>query len=267
MFTGLLDRISRTLQTSSLPFTPLGFTEPIDPLTYRLEDVTVNFPTLPPQSAFLGLCEDGYPMLIQLNQPNNGSILIVSDDAAGRTRLAQVMADSACAANQAADFKFTVIYSNEDLWSKKLEEANNRGYLMAKTRATSSKATDWILQLALLAEDRSFGRRQGANLLVILDEADFLLDADNNVRSNFLWLCQNGPHFGIHPLISVSSEVALEMSDILNHIRTRIYGRMPNSSSFQLSGFSGLESESFEEGRQYIVRNENLWIPFWTPRS
>ena len=267
MFTGLLDRISKTLQLPSLPVAPLGFTEPIDSVNYRLDDVSPNFPTLPAQSAFLGLCEDGYPMLIQLDQPNNGSILIVSDDAAGRTRLAQVMADSACAANPASDFKISVIYSNENHWGKKLDDANARGYLMAKTSATSSKATDWILQLALLAEDRSFGRRQGANLLVILDEADFLLDADNNVRSNFLWLCQNGPHFGIHPLISVSSEIALEMPEILNHIRTRIYGRMPNRSAFHLSGFSGLESENFEEGRQYVVRNENLWIPFWTPRT
>jgi len=267
MFTGLLDRISRTLQMPSLPVAPLGFTEPIDSVNYRLEDVSSSFPTLPAQSAFLGLCEDGYPMLIQLDQPNNGSILIVSDDAAGRTRLAQVMADSACAANPASDFKVSVIYSHENHWTKKLDDANARGYLMAKTSATSSKATDWILQLALLAEDRSFGRRQGANLLVILDEADFLLDADNNVRSNFLWLCQNGPHFGIHPLISVSSEIALEMPEILNHIRTRIYGRMPNRSAFHLSGFSGLESENFEEGRQYVVRNENLWIPFWTPRT
>ena len=56
------------------------------------------------------------------------------------------------------------------------------------------------------------------------------------------------------------------MPELIQHIRTRIYGRMPNRSAFHLSAFSGLDTENFEEDRQYVVRSENSWIHFWTPR-
>jgi len=266
MLTGLLDRITKTLQLPAAHVAPPAFAESFDPDTYNREDARQVFSTLPALNSFMGVCDDGFPMLIQLEQTGNGAILIISDDPHGRTELTQLMAESSAGSNSSSEFKFTVIYSNELNWKPLLENASLGSYLLAKIPASHEKATDWILQLALLAEERSFGRRLGANILVFMDEADFLRTADANVRSNFVWLCQYGPQFGIRPVISLSSEAALEMPELIQHIRTRIYGRMPNRSAFHLSSFSGLDTEDFEEDRQYIVRSENSWIHFWTPR-
>ena len=238
----------------------------LNPDTYNWEDAREGFAALPRMNCLLGVCEDGYPMLIELDQVGNGTILLISDDPQGRTDLAQLMAESTLISNPASEFKFSVIYSEEDAWKDFLADPQNSNHLLAKIGSSHNKACDWILQLALLAEERSFGRRLGANNLFILDEADFLQTADANVRSNFVWLCQYGPQFGIRPVISLSSEAALEMPELIQHIRTRIYGRMPNRAAFHLSSFSGLDTEDFEEDRQFIVRSENSWIHFWTPR-
>ena len=265
MLTGLLDRISRTMQRPALQPKPIEVMQAYDLDTYSLADASQIFATMPAMNCFLGVCEDGYPMLIELEQSANGTILVVSDDPQGRTDLAQVMVASSLAANPASQFKYSVIYSDEGAWKSFLEDPQNTQHLLAKIGSSHTKAGDWILQLALLAEERSFGRRLGANTLLILDEADFLQNADANVRNNFVWLCQYGPQFGIRPLISLSSEAALEMPELIQHIRTRIYGRMPNRAAFHLSAFSGLDTEDFEEDRQFIVRSENNWIHFWTP--
>jgi hypothetical protein len=266
MLTGLLDRISKTLQLPVASSTPPVFAESFDPDTYTRENARQIFPNLPALNCFMGVCDDGYPMLIELEQAGNGAILIISDDPDGRTDLTQMMAESTAAANASVEFKFTVIYSDEGVWKPMLNDQKLGGYILAKIPANHEKATDWILQLALLAEERSFGKRLGANIMLILDEAEFLQTADANIRSNFVWLCQYGPQFGIRPVISLSSEAALDMPELIQHIRTRIYGRMPNRAAFHLSSFSGLETENFEEDRQYIVRSENSWIHFWTPR-
>lgn len=204
-------------------------------------------------------------MLIDLNQTGNGAILVISADQQGRTDLVQMMAESSLRSNPSSQFKFSVVFSDLESWQDFLDDRNHSSHLMARMSADSPKATDWILQLALLAEDRSFGRRLGASILVVLDEADFLQTSDNNVRSNFVWLCQYGPQFGVRPVISLSAEAALEMPEIIQHIRTRIYGRMPDQASFHLSSFSGLNTEEFEADRQYVVRSQNNWIQFWTP--
>jgi len=265
MLTGLLDRISRTLQTPGLYPTPPAMVERYDPETYTLEEARQGFATLPEMNCFLGVCEDGYPMLIQLAKPGNGAILLLSDDARSRTDLAQLMIESSVDRNAPTEFKFSVIHSAEENWKSFLEDGKNASHLLARLGSNSSKASDWILHLALLAEERSFGRRLGANTLVFLDEADFLEGVDANVRSNFIWLCQYGPQFGIRPVVSLSSEAALEMPEVIQHIRTRIFGRMSNSNAFHLSSFSGLETEDFDAEREFIVRSENSWIPFWTP--
>lgn len=264
MLSGILERITRVVQPEPIA-QPASPVENLDPENYTLEEARQIFPNLPELNSFLGVCEDGYPMLIDLNQSGNGAILIISSDRQGRTDLVQMMAESSLRSNPSSQFKFSVVFSDLQPWQDFLENREHNSHLMAKMSADSPKATDWILQLALLAEDRSFGRRLGASILLILDEAEFLQNADNNVRSNFVWLCQYGPQFGVRPVISLSAEAALEMPEIIQHIRTRIYGRMPNQASFHLSSFSGLNTEEFETDQQYVVRSQNNWIHFWTP--
>ena len=99
MLTGLLDRISKTLQLPVHPTTPPAFAVSFDPDTYTRENARQIFPTLPALNCFMGVCDDGFPMLIELEQAGNGAILIISDDPDGRTDLTQLMAESTAAAN------------------------------------------------------------------------------------------------------------------------------------------------------------------------
>jgi len=231
-------------------------------LPRSLEQILALNPHLPIQTAILGMCEDGYPVLFDLLDERPGPLLITGETGCGKTRLLKMIIKTAISLNSPYEVRYSLVTSNPDEWS---EFSTPGGHCLAATPEYESAAGDNIIRLAEIASARRKGRQEGAAILLVVDDLRFINRVDADVRLNFEWLLKYGPAAGIWPVVSLSEQNALEMPRVVSQFHTRIIGKMSAASSKRLAIFDGLASENLETGKQFAVRVQDDWLSFWLP--
>jgi hypothetical protein len=231
-------------------------------LTVR--QMLAKYTGVPAQTAMLGVCDDGLPVLLDLTDDHPGPILVTADDACGKTELMQTILNTAITSNSPYEVKYSVIASNPDEWSI-YNNPSNSSHCMSFQGYFESGAGETIMRLAEIAEQRRVGKEEGAAILLMIDDLRFMPKADFDVRINFEWLLKNGPSQQIWPVVSLPTQSAMEMSRMVTYFRTRLIGHMPASTNTRLSLYSGLDTECLEPGKQFAVRVQDQWLNFWAP--
>src|SRR5689334_6989403 len=85
------------------------FDQPTAPTDPSLSNVLTEFSPLPQAALFLGVANDGLPVLLNLLDPVPGPLLIVGDSESGKTRLLQVIARGVEKAQTSPNIKFVVL--------------------------------------------------------------------------------------------------------------------------------------------------------------
>lgn len=227
-----------------------------------LEQILAQNPRLPAQTAILGICDDGYPVLFDLMDDRPGPLLVTGETGSGKTRLLKMIVKSAVSLNSPYEVKYSLVTSQPDEWAD-LNQAG--GHCHSAAPDYEDAAGENIIRLAEIASARKVGRQDGAAVLLVIDDLRFIARADYDVRLNFEWLLKNGPESGIWPVVALPEQSALEMPRIVSQFHTRIIGKMPLASSKRLALFEGLDTENLETGKQFAVRVQNDWLNFWLP--
>src|SRR5258707_3676083 len=81
-----------------------------------LNDVLAEYSPLPRAALFLGVANDGLPVLLNLLDPVPGPILIVGDAEAGKTRLLQMIARSLAKADSTSNIRYGVLTPRPEDW-------------------------------------------------------------------------------------------------------------------------------------------------------
>jgi len=239
--------------------------ESLSPRSFSMRQFINSLHDLPAQTAALGMCEDRLPVLFDLTDPRPGALAVLGDEGSGKTRLLKVLLQTVMEINGVDDAKYVLVSNRLDEWRGQIAQGKRSGHCLAALRSEDSQVDEWIIRLAEIAEQRFSGRQNGAALLLVVDDMTSIALADFDARTNFDWLCRNGPSSQVFPVVSVNTKVALSNARWMAAFHTRLIGHMDNQAADHLGMYSGLDSLRLTAERQFAVRMQDQWMRFWLP--
>jgi len=204
---------------------------------------------VPAYSLLLGECQDGLPFLMQLKDPAVGAILIGGDPGCGKTHQLQVMVDSAVRLNPPHDIQVSILTHKPNEWRSFWGHKRQEKYLYQLKAWYDPDAEDLIDGLLHLAEARREGKREGASILLVLDDFNFVEDLSYAAQVNLHWLLAYGAQSGIWIAASIKSSYAARFRYWIDSFRTRIIGAAKvNEDSDILSARKNSEAVNLKQG-------------------
>jgi hypothetical protein len=210
---------------------------------------------LPEHSVVFGIAGNGQPLVLRLDRPQVGPVLLLADKGAGKTIFLQTLAQSARRLNPVRQTAILVLTDFPDEWA----EQNFRGRVYP---AYEPEAAHLIFRLSewvdANADDRS--------ILLLVDGLDSILHLDEAAQQAFARLLVNEPHARLWPIVSLNALRAIKLPDWLAFFHTRLYGRIVNPLlSDQLTHLPGAPLESLFPGAEFCMRHQSRWMRFWMP--
>lgn len=238
--------------------------------TPSLRELLLNGGSLPPQATILGVGSDQLPVLLDLNDPAPGSLLVVGDERHQALDLLRVAVTSLALRSTARGVQFIVFSHQPESWNEWIEEMNLRRYCLGVVGAESSQAREWIYRLADWGVQRSSDNRGGPPVLVLFDTLSFLTRLLPDARQRLEGLIRGGPDVRIWSIAAVSTALAGSLGKQLDVFDTRIWGYSEDSSVYtRLAGVHAAEAREFGAPGRFAVRvgppGEQFWLKFRLP--
>jgi len=230
-----------------------------------LKELLNKFDYIPPQTAFLGVCEDEQPVLFDLTDHRVGPLLILGDTGSGKTTLLKVMVQSAVAINSPSEINYLVFSRNPQDWRDLTSEGLRTGHCLVEIIKETEGTAEWLTRLSEMIEKRYNGKELSTPVLVILDDLRFIIGADTSIRLNLEWLLKMGPAMHIWPAVTLRTTDALVMGRWTSQFRTRFLGHMPNAGVNRLGLYNGLDAEKLAPGKQFAIHVQEDWLTFRLP--
>lgn len=224
---------------------------------------------LPAQSVILGVGSDGFPILLDLNDPTAGAVVIIGDEREEQINLLRTLVASVAMRNSPRSVQILIVTVEPQPWN---EWVNAQGYerfcLGIEGVDDVDALRDWILRLGDWTEQRRLGQRSGPPVLVVMDTLSFMPRLAYDVRLNFEWMAKEGPPAQIWPVAAISTELAqlLNSRRMLRAFQTRILGYAADPSFYvQMAGLSEQEAAGFIRPGRFTLRLGENWLEFNLP--
>ena len=227
--------------------------------TTPLQELLDNLGRLPPASLFLGAAYDGLPVLLNLNDPTPGPILITADHGSGKTAFLQTVSQASSFIHTPETLQFGVITEYPEEWDGFEDIANCMGVFPSY----ESSANDFILSLAGWAHNNHQEERFA---LLIIDNFEMILKMDENVQQNLRWLLLRGPNRRVWPLVSLNTNASQRIYPWLDAFRTKLFGAIKNvHGAVPTLPKRDAALHLLEPGLEFILNENRQWVKFWVP--
>ncbi len=186
-----------------------------------------SFGPFPPYSFLVGVCQDGLPFMISLDNPKSGSILVVGENSVEKTQILKAMSLSASMLNNPDQVSLCVITNKVDRYANLMKYPNCHALLTPYERA----AGEMVIEFASIAEQRRSGRERGGVMMLLIDDYQSFAPmlSDYSVYLNLKTLVTKGPSSGIWPIISINPEdVHSTKGQLLHSFGTYIFEKVDN---------------------------------------
>ena len=253
------NRFALTLETLA-KLAPQIRSAPADPSAGlpSLSEVLTEYSPLPQSALFLGLAEDGLPILLNLQDPVPGPLLIVGDTGSGKTALLKNIARAVDRIHDPRHVKYTVLTERIVEWRGFEHSANCEGILPLKEGQINN-------YLSSLVEWAHINKNEGQYLLLIMDSLDAITD-NINIHQQLRWLLLRGTARNIWPIITLNAHQAGNVINWLEAFRTRLFGSIQNDEDVEkLTGLKNMSFKDLLAGSQFAMREGKNWLPFWIP--
>jgi len=224
-----------------------------------LSEVLAEYSPLPQSALFLGLAEDGLPVLLNLRDPIPGPLLIAGDAGSGKTALLKNIARAVDYVHGPNHVKYTILTEHLVEWKGIERSANCEGILSIQNRET-------IGYINSLVEWGRKNKNDGQSLLLLIDGLEAITQI-NALHPQLRWLLLRGPAHNIWPIVTLNAQLSHNIKLWLEAFRTRLFGCIQNEHDVEV--LTGLQNLSFKDllaGSQFVMREGNSWLPFWVPK-
>lgn len=214
---------------------------------------------LPREVIFLGIAEDGLPILLNLRDPVPGPLLISADQSAGKTAFLKHLAHSLIKLCYPADVQFGVITANPEEW----KGIDQFGHCAGVFPVYQKSAKDFIFSLGQWAHRNTSHQ----TVLLLVDDLSRMTETHADAKDTFRWLLLRGPARHVWPIVTVNPSKYQDVLPWLELFRTRIFGNIKDTALAEYisdSTVGGLES--LVPGTQYALREGPDWLRFWIER-
>lgn len=221
-----------------------------------LRSVLADASPLPQEALFIGLAEDGLPVLLNLFDPIPGPILITGDQDSGKTSLLQMIARAVELLHPPSEVQYGVITQYPNEWTG---FQNNAGIY-----TTQEDATQELLQSLVTWAHNNKSDRQ--SVLLLIDDLEAMTKLDQQAEQNLRWLLLRGPSRRVWLIVTVNASRAQNMETWLDFFRTRLFGHVhdPRDSHF-ITSHPDKSLDELTTGSQFTMLEGNNWLNFWVP--
>jgi hypothetical protein len=223
-----------------------------------LSSILADTSPLPHAALFLGMAEDGLPVLLDLYDPVPGPILIVADEGSGKTSFLQMIACATELMHAPADVQSGVITPHPDEWKK----FQGNQSVVGIYSANEDSARELLQSLVSWAHNN---REKKQTILLLIDDLEAVTKLGQEAEQNLRWLLLRGPSRRVWPIVTLNASRAQSVEAWLESFRTRLFGntRDENTSHF----IAGGHDKVFDNlaASQFTMREGNNWLNFWSP--
>jgi hypothetical protein len=232
-----------------------------------LKKLLARHSDLPPQTAVLGVCDDGLPVLLDLNDPTPGSMLLLGDEREAQLEILRSVIDSTASRNSPRGVQFLILSDQPESWRRWVAARGFDRYCLAIAQVEEEPVRTWTLRLADWTEQRRLGQRSGPPIVIIMDTLSFLPKMAYDVRLNFDWLAKEGPPAAIWPLAAIPTEQALTLgSRLLRGFQSRVMGFTSDPTAYaQLANVDEAQAAELRAPGSFAVQVGDTWLCFHLP--
>jgi hypothetical protein len=213
-------------------------------------------------SIVIGVCEDGLPFVLNLDNDPPASILIAGDPGSGKTRLVRAVLASLMAINQPEDVGFYVVTPAPQEFADLVHTDHCSGLV----RSRSLESQRLVHQLLELADRRQYRNDHGPALLLVIDDlADFVHGLDDTAYWGFEWLVRIGAQVRIWVMATQSSSsLSWLEDDLLEAFPLHVLGSLTSQHDLlALTGSAYLNLQPLASGLQFYVPCDDAWLRIW----
>jgi hypothetical protein len=222
-----------------------------------LQQILRRIGPLPKEALFLGLAEDGLPVLLNLWNPAPGPVLIAGDSHAGKTGLLQTVSRFAVATHDARDIQYGVITNQPHQWFDDAAYSHCIGIFSTGQR----DASNFIQALAAWIELHQDPQQ---SILLLIDGLDDFSSWDGELMSDLQKILLHGPEKRIWTFATVNMEDIHTPECLLKYFHTRVFGYTRHVGAIDHDcPYSGLENVS--RGTQFCWKEKQRWLTFRIP--
>lgn len=219
----------------------------------------------PRRSLLLGQCDDELPFLIQLGDPEFGAILVSCEKGSGKTHQLQVMADSAAQLNTPSQMQVAVLTFKPDEWQNWQTTPKRKNHLQGVFAWYDPWAESMLQSLVDLAEARRVDKCLGADVLLILDDINFVEDLSYEAQVNLHWLLEYGSQSGIWLVGTINAHQVKHYRYWVDTFRTRIIGQVKLLENHEILAMQqGSGTDRFEPA-MFCAWLGNAWRTYRLP--
>jgi hypothetical protein len=256
-FTMMIEALTELVQeeqvTSLSHQTPPG----LDQSTLR--SVIADISPLPRGALFLGMAEDGLPVLLNLYDPIPGPILVAGDPSSGKTALLQTIARAVDILQTPDEVQYGIITQYPDQWENFYKSRNCAGIFSTK----DANAPELLQSLVSWAH-RNKG--EGLSILLLIDGLYALTDLDAQVQQNLRWLLLRGPSRRVWPIITSDLPHARDLKEWMEFFHTRLFSHIEDpDDAYFITGNREQTLDHLTAGAQFAMREGSKLLGFRLP--
>lgn len=225
-----------------------------------LDEVLEDIGPLPLEALFLGRAEDGLPVLLNLHDPTPGPILVVGDDAAGKTDLLRLLAQYAISTGTPHEIQFVVITDRAEEWQERITDAPHCVGVFSGQGADTRR----LLQSAAMWIEGDGSPKQ--SVLILLDGLDVILNWDEATLAHWLQILKYGTKKRVWPIVTVTSQVDARLQKWMDLFRVKVFAYDLIHQGLRHPGtdkdgrFSNASNAPW-----FSMKEHGQWIHFWIP--
>ncbi len=252
-FSLMVDALTELVEKRQARQTPLIAGQP------TLSSVLANMSPLPHTALFLGLAEDGLPLLLNLYDPIPGPILIAGDQSSGKTTLLQMIASAVELLHAPSDVQSGIITQRPEEW----ESYKNSKSMAGIYDIQDENSLELLQSLVTWAHNN---KGEGQSILLLIDGLEAIAKLDQPALQNLRWLLLRGPSRRVWPIVTIDASNAHDLEVWLDFFHTRLFGHMqsPEDSAF-ITGDPTTTFDDLSAGSQFVMREGDKWLKFLAP--
>ena len=229
------------------------------PALPALSELIREYGDLPRDALFLGLAEDGLPVLLNLSDAAPGPLFLSGEAGCGKTAFLHTIIHAAERTHGKEDIQYCILHERANEW-----DAFQRSPLFSAAYLAGDPAAATFLQ-SLTAWAHS-NKGQGQFILLIIDGLESVLGLGEEAQQNLRWLLLRGPSRRVWPIVTLNSARASRFVPWMEFFRTRFFGHIQNEDeAFFLTNDRDAKLFSLMKGVEFAMREGNGWLRFWLP--
>jgi hypothetical protein len=222
-----------------------------------LQQVLRRIGPLPKDALFLGLAEDGLPVLLNLWNPAPGPVLIAGDSHAGKTGLLQTIGRFAVATHDAREIQYGVITNHPQQWFDDAAYSHCIGVFSTG----QNDATNFIRALAAWIE---LHQDPGQSILLLIDGLDDFPFWNGELVSNLQKILSHGAAKRIWTFATVNMEDIQTPEYLLEYFHTRVFGYTKHVNAID-HDCPYFELENLTRGAEFCWKEKQQWLKVRIP--